>query len=434
MQLHYIINRKTFFKGSAALAITTVLSYILGLLRDRQFAHTFGASPVLDAYNAAFTVPDLILNIFVAGALTAAFIPLFTSTKDEERPEFINSVLNSSLLVVFVCGVISFFLAPQLSHLIVPGFDDVARHSFVILMRILLLSPIIFAISNTLGSILVSHERFFWFGISAALYNTGIILGTIFLVPIWGIYGVAVGTLAGAVLHLIPRLIATRKWLAYRPKIHFSDVYRNFVRLMIPKMAGHPIEQLTFAGFTIIASSLGAGSIAIMNFARNFESMPVNVIGATFALTVFPALSRAKTKDDFNNELWFTGKVIVSVTILAALVMYLIRRPLISILLGGGEFGADEIALTAATFSFFALAIPTESLSHLLARSFYALKNSLTPTLISIGGLVFALGAGYYFSRFMGVRGLALGFFVGSLVKIILLWILLRRETDKVLT
>lgn len=413
------------------LALTTMASYLLGLLRDRLFAHTFGASQALDAYNAAFTVPDLILNIFVAGALTAAFIPLFTSTPDTERSEFVNSVLNSSLIAVMIGGLAAFIFAPVVSRLIVPGFDEIARGQFVNLMRILLVSPVLFAISNTLGSMLVSHEKFLWFGLSAALYNLGIILGTIFLAPSWGIYGVAVGTLLGAVLHLIPRLAATWNYLAYRPAIRITDVYRNFIKLMIPKMAGHPIEQLTFAGFTVIASSLGAGSIAILNFARNFESMPVNVIGATFALTVFPALSRAKTKSEFTGEVWFTAKVIVLVTAFAALVMYLIRTPLIGILLGGGEFGHNEIALTAATFAYFALAIPTESLSHLLARSFYALKNSLTPTLVSIGGLIFALGAGYLFSRTLGIRGLALGFFVGSLAKIVLLSILLHRETKQ---
>ena len=416
--------------------ITAALSYLLGLIRDRQFAHVFGASPALDAYNAAFTIPDLILNVFVAGALTAAFIPLFTElsegSKDEERTTFTNSVLNGSLLVVIICGTLAYFFAGPLSHLIVPGFDEATRATFIHLMRILLLSPLIFAISNTLGSILVSKERFFWYGISASLYNAGIIAGTLLLAPKFGIFGVAYGSLIGALMHLLPRLIATISAFRYQPRIVFDRMYRTFIRLMIPKMAGHPIEQLTFLGFTAIASTLGHGAIVTLNFARNFQSAPVNVIGATLALTIFPVLSRAvaqRQQENFQQELWFTAKMIFVLTILSGIVIYLIRYQLIAILLGGGKFGPSEIAATATVLGIFCLSIPTESVSHLLARSFYALKNSLTPTLVSVGGLGFALGSGYYFSQSMGVKGLALGFFVGSVVKIVLLGILLRKET-----
>ena len=433
--LHYIINRKTFFKGSALLAGTTVLSYALGLVRDRQFAQLFGASSTLDAYNAAFIVPDLILNIFVAGALSAAFIPLFTELftrgQNDEASEFTNSVLNSGLVVVLGVGTLACVFAPWISHFIVPGFDDASRATFVNLMRILLISPILFAISNTLGGILVSHERFFWYGLSAALYNLGIIAGTFFLAPHIGIYGAGVGALIGALLHLIPRLVAAWRFISYRPHIAFNSHFRSFIRLMLPKMAGHPIEQLTFFGFTAIASTLGSGAIVILNFARNFQSAPVNIIGATFALTAFPSLSRSATERntaDFRQRTRIVALAILGTTMLAGLVIYLIRNPLIALLLGGGAFGSDAIARTAATLGVFTLSIPTESVSHLLARSFYALKNSLTPTLISIGGLAVALGTGYLFAKTWGVPGLALGFFAGSLVKIILLWFLLQRE------
>ena len=252
------------------LAVTTVASYALGLLRDRQFAHVFGASHALDAYNQAFAIPDLILNIFVAGALTAAFIPLFSSASEEERPEFVNSVLNSSLLIVIFCGLLSFIFAPQLSHLVAPDFDPQARVYFINLLRMLLLSPVIFAVSNTFGSILVSRNRFFWYGISASFYNLGIILGTLFLAPKFGIYGAAIGTLAGALLHLIPRLAAVWRWLSYKPYIKLPNTYKNFVRLMIPRMAGHPIEQLTFVGFNAIATTLGVGAIPGLSFPKKF--------------------------------------------------------------------------------------------------------------------------------------------------------------------
>ena len=430
------LTKKAIFKGSAVLTTTTVLSYALGLLRDRLFAQTFGATRVLDAYNAAFTLPDLILNIFVAGALTAAFVPIFTDlTEENKRQEtniFVNSVLNSSLIAVLVSGLLVFAFAPQLSRYIVPGFDEQSRKIFVDLTRLLLLSPIIFSISNTFVGIALTRYRFFLVGISAPLYNLGIILGTVILAAKYGIYGVAVGTIIGALLHLLPRLIGLGFSFRYRPMINFNQEFKKYVRLMLPKAAGHPVEQLTFLGFTIIASAIGAGSIAILNFARNFQSMPVNAIGVAFSLAAFPLLAKAISVNDkttFNREFTFTLKSIALLATLAALIIYLIRRPLIAIFLGGGAFDQNAVDLTAAALGIFALSIPTESASHLLARGFYAFKDSLTPVIISLISLAVAVTGGYVFSATLGVKGLALGFVLGSLLKTASLMILLTRKS-----
>ena len=430
------LTKKAFFKGSSVLALTTLLSYILGLLRDRVFARTFGAAHILDAYNAAFTLPDLILNIFVAGALTAAFVPIFSDLtsqrKFKETGDFINSVLNGSLLVVLLSGLAVFALAPQLSNLIVPGFSPQAKEIFINLTRLLLLSPLIFSVSNTLGNILVAQENFFWFGISAALYNLGIIAGAVFLTPYYGIYGVAIGTIAGALLHLATRVIGLKYRYRWRPVINFSYDYRRFLKLILPKVVGHPIEQLTFLGFTIIASTISAGSIAILNFARNFQSAPINIIGATFALTAFPLLTRAVSAEDrktFRKELSFTFNAILLISAAAAVVIYFLRRPLITILLGGGAFNQTAIGLTAATLGIFALSIPTESLSHLLARGFYAKKDSLTPVLVGLGSLVIAVASAWGFAKTLGVPGLAWGFFMGSILKTALLYALLNNKS-----
>lgn len=432
------MSKKTFFRGSAALALTTGLSYLLGLLRDRQFAHVFGASHVLDAYNAAFLIPDIILNVFVAGALSAAFVPIFTELLDrsnrEESNQFVNSVLTGSVLVVLIMGIIAFFAAPALARGVVHGLDAHSQHLYINLLRMLLLSPIIFAVSNTIGSILATKERFFWYGMSAVFYNLGTILGTFFLAPKIGIYGPAIGTLFGALLHLAPRFFAARSYFSYRPGLALTTYFRSFLKIMVPKMAGHPIDQLTFLGFTVIASTLGEGSIAIMNFAHNFQSMPINVIGVTLGMTIFPILSRAAVRKDrqsFTHETMFGSLAIFGISLLAALVLFAIRYPLISILLGGGRFDAHAIALTATMLSVFALAIPTESVNQILARGFYALKNSITPTLLSIIGLGVALGSAYLWKNSLGITAIAYGFLAGSAVKIVLMAILLKRESSK---
>ncbi|MEX1063980.1 MAG: murein biosynthesis integral membrane protein MurJ [Candidatus Paceibacterota bacterium] len=433
------LNRKTFFKGSAILGFTAILSNLLGLWRDRLLAQSFGASIPLDAYNAAFILPNLLLNIFVAGAVSAAFVPIFTDLltkeKREEAIRFSNSVLNGSLLVILATGLLVFILAPQLSHLVVPGFDAESKALFVNLMRLLLLSPIIFAASNTLGSVLVSEERFFWYGISPAIYNLGIIGGTILLAQRFGIYGVIIGTLAGALLHLVSRLIGLKKrYFNYRPEIKLDEHLKKYIRLMLPRMAGHPIEQFIFLGFTVIASTISTGSIVVLTFANNFQTVPVAILGITLALTAFPVLSRAvsnRNKPEFMDQLAFTLKAILLTTIPAALFMYFFRRPIINILLGGGEFSREAVELTAATLGVFSLSIVTESINHLLARAFYALKNSAVPTLIAVGGLAVTLVSAYYFSGSFGVKGLALGFFAGSMFKIVLHFGFLKKQANR---
>lgn len=166
-------GRKNFFRGSAALAVTALASNLLGLLRDRLLAHSFGASRVLDAYNGAFIVPNLLLNIFVAGALTAAFVPIFTRLSErgekEKTLEFTNSVLNSSLLVILLAGLFVIIFAPQISHWVVPGFDAASGALFVKLMRLVMVSILIFAASNTFGNILLSRKIFLVRNISSSL-------------------------------------------------------------------------------------------------------------------------------------------------------------------------------------------------------------------------------------------------------------------------
>ncbi len=432
-------NRKTFFRGSAVLAFTALLSNLLGLLRDRLLAHHFGAGMALDAYNAAFIVPNLLLNIFVAGALTAAFVPIFSGliSKDrrQEAAEFANSVLNSSILIVLITGLAVFIFAPQLSQFIVPGFTPESKVLFVNLMRLLLLSPLIFAISNALGNILVSEERFFWYGISPSLYNIGIIGGVIFLAGRFGIYGAIIGVIGGALLHLISRLIGLMNYyLRYRPKIKIDEHFKKYILLMLPRMAGQPIEQVMFLGFTVIASTIGTGAIVALNFANNFQTVPVAIIGITFALTAFPVLAKIAAQNnrkDFIGETIFTAKAILLTTVPVAVFMYFFSRPIIAILIGGGAFDQHAIGVTAATLAVFTPSIVTESVNHLLARAFYALKNSTIPTLISLGGLPIALTSGYFMVEKFGIPGLALGFLFGSIFKMVMHIIFLKEQVAK---
>ncbi|MBI2065165.1 MAG: hypothetical protein HYT62_03885, partial [Candidatus Yanofskybacteria bacterium] len=196
--------------GSAVLAGTTIASYALGLLRDRTFAQTFGASRALDAYNAAFLLPDLLFNILIASGIAAAFVPIFTELfhKDKQRAyDYTNSSISGATGMMILSAVIIFIFAGRISVLAAPGFPNEDLVLVAKLIRILAISPILFGISNTLGAMLIAKRRFFFYGMSPVLYNLGIIGGAIFLSPQLGIIGVAIGTVLGAFLHMLMRAI-----------------------------------------------------------------------------------------------------------------------------------------------------------------------------------------------------------------------------------
>ena len=419
--------------GSLALATMTLASYVFGLLRDRTLAQTFGASSALDAYNAAFLLPDFLLNFLVAGGIAAAVVPIFidlAKRNKKESEEYIDTVLTSSMITMAIVAIVLFIFAEPATILVAPGFSMAQRHEVASLLRILTLSPIIFAASNTLGALLVASKRFMFYGLSPLLYNVGIIGGALFLTPYFGIEGIAIGTVIGALLHLLARLYDIRSLgISLKPLLHIkTPAFKKSILLTLPKMVGHPVELATYWGFTILASSLAPGSIVIMNFARNFQSVPVSLIGLVLATTTFPHLAHAfvdKSAKEFSAILKKSSLQILAGSILAAIFLYLIRGPLIAHLIGGKAFTPEDVSRTAAFLGVFTLSIPTEALNQLIARAFYATKNTLLPTISSVVALIVSVSGAWLMLPSMQILALPLAFFLGSLSKIVILLVLL---------
>ncbi|OGM97077.1 MAG: hypothetical protein A3B86_03000 [Candidatus Yanofskybacteria bacterium RIFCSPHIGHO2_02_FULL_38_22b] len=444
--------------GSVTLGLTTLVSYIFGLLRDRVFAQTFGASRALDAYNAAFLIPDLLFNILIASGIAAAFVPIFTelfyhSSQKNGNPsealakegnyfshkrsyDYVNSVISAAITTMAIAALLLAFFAESVSVLVAPGFNLEERLMVAKILRILALSPILFGISNALGALLVAKRRFLFYGLSPILYNLGIIGGALFLSPTFGIMGVAIGTVIGALFHLLSRAIdAFLSGFSFKPNFKFkTGEFKKTIKLMIPKMFGHPVELAMFWGFTVIASSLGTGSIAILSFARNFQSVPVSLIGITFSTTSFPIMAKAiadHSLKDFKKTLKNSFWLILGGSTLAAIITFLIREPLIRIVLGGGAFSEEAILKTAAMLGMFTLAMPTESLRHLFARAFYATKNTIIPVVLSILGLAIAIGGGYLLSPRFGILSIPISFSLASFIELIFLITLLPYQLKK---
>ena len=417
-------------QGAALLSALIFGSYVMGLARDRIFARTFGAGSELDAYNAAFVLPELLLDVLVEAGLAAPFIPIFVQLRSQgdggEGDRFARTILTGAVTIMGLAAALMFVFAEATTSFIAPGFSGEQRELYVSLFRVMLVTPILFAASLTLGQVLLAEQRFFWYGIAPLLYNGGIIIGTIGFGDALGIYGPAIGAVLGALIHLGSRFIGLRGsrfrivlgWEGGTPAI------REFVRLMVPKMVSHPVEPMTFLFFTAVASSLAAGSVTAVSFARNFQSVPVSLVGVAFALAVFPALSTAFATGDrhaFLRLLWTNLASITVVTVAAAVGLIVVGELAVGVLLGGGAFDDRDVALVAMTLAAFALSVPFESISHLLSRAIYATRHTILQVLASLAGLAITIGATLLLVEEMGIVAIPLGFAAGQAGKAVLL-------------
>jgi putative peptidoglycan lipid II flippase len=406
-------------------------SYVVGLMRERLLAGTFGAGAELDAYNAAFQLPELLFDVLVEAGLAAAFVPIFAGLRATDAgraaaDRFARTVLTLVVIVMGAGSVVLFFLAEATTELIAPGFGGEQRELYLDLFRVMLVTQVLFAASLTLAQVLLAERRYLWFAFAPILYSAGIILGTVALSGSLGIYGPAVGAVIGAALHLASRFIGLRasSFRAGFDLAVWTAPMREFGRLTLPRLVSQPVEPITFAFFTNVGSRLAAGSLTVFNLARNFQSAPVSFIGAAFAVAAFPALSDAYAERDRPAFLRVLGRNAASITALtlgAAVTMVVMGELAIGILLGGGAFGADDIARTATVLSAFAISVPFESVSQLLSRAIFATRHTLLQALSSIAGLAVTVVTTLVLVGPLDLVALPIGFAAGQVAKTVLL-------------
>ena len=413
-------------RGVILLSALTFASYVMGLVRDRTFARTFGASSELDVYNAALVLPELTLDVLVVAGLSSAFVPVFARLKHDDGDStqvFARTVLTASVLIMLVAVGILFVLAPQTVAIVAPGFDEAQAAEYTRLFRVMCITAVIFAASFALGEMLVVRQRFLTYGLAPVMYNTGIVLGTVVLSPSMGIMGAAIGTVIGALMHLGVRVIEImRTDFRYRPALATrSSGFRQYLRLAIPKAIAQPIEPLTFLFFTSVASTFVAGSISSVSFARNFQSVPVALIGVAFAVTAFPVMSAAAADGDRARftRLVVTNLITVSVLSLGAAVgLWLVGGFAVELFLGGEAFDADDVELTTMLLGAFALSVPLEAVTHLLSRALYSTSNTILPVMASVAGLVVTVLTVNLLLDEHGIVALPLGFVAGLAAKV----------------
>ena len=425
--LRTLIDR-VFPRGAFVLSALSLGYFAAGIVRNRVFANTFGAGAELDAYYAAFRLPEIALDVLVAAGLTAPFVPIYTSlrqTDERAANRFGQTVLTGAIGLMTVASLVLFLAAPWVGDRL-EGFDAGTRALYVDLLRINCVAQVLFAASFALGEILVANRRFAWYASAPILYTGGIVAGTVFFADQLGIAASAWGAVAGAAAHLLVRFAGTLgTTFRARPALEIhSAAFREFVRLMLPRMASHPVELLLVTWFTVLATGLGPGSVSAFNFASDYQVVPVLLIAAPFSLAIFPTLSAAFANGDrasFRAVLVRTTATIGILTALAAVALFVVSGLLVEIMLGGGAFGGDDVQQTATVVAAFALSVPFDALAYPLSRGLYATHDTIRQAIASFAALAVAVLASRALLGPVGILAIPLGYAAGVAAKDLLL-------------
>lgn len=416
------INQAALLLGSF-----TLLSQILALFRDRSIAHFIGPSLELDAYYAAFRIPDLIFISIASLASITVLIPFLSAKiKDgqvgDEAKKFIDNVFSAFFFVMIFISVIAFFLMPILAPLLVPGFNSEMQMKVVQLSRIMLLSPILMGLSNLFGSITQLFRKFFIYSLSPVLYNLGIILGIIFIYPVFGIKGLAYGVAIGAFMHFGIQFWASRS-CGFFPKISlridFLEI-KKVILVSLPRTLGLSFNSMALISIITLASFLEEGSISIFNFSFNLQSVPLNIIGISYAVAAFPTLAKSITLgkvEEYKNILRSASRAIIFWSLPIMFLFIVLRAQIVRVILGSGSFSWEHTRLVAASLAIFSVSILAQGMITLLSRAYYARGNTIRPLTInflsSISIFIFAYFLTYIFEHFVVFR-----YFIESLLKV----------------
>jgi len=458
-----LLNREFGSINQAAIILGsfTLLSQILGLIRDRTFAHFLGTSSTLDVYYAAFRIPDFIFVSVASLASVTVILPFLTEKlgvgkdgelngKGEKARKFLNDTFTVFLVFMIVASVITFILMPHLVKFVAPGFSTSELSDLIAISRIMLLSPIFLGLSNLFGSVTQMFKKFFVFALSPIFYNLGILIGVLFFYPIFGIAGLAYGVVLGAFAHMIIQfpVLARHDFL---PQISKRIIWKDLKEMVItsfPRTIGLSLGSISLIVIVAIASKIGEGSISVFQFALHLQSVPLGIIGISYSVAAFPTLAKlfsGKKIEEFISYIALAARQIIFWSLPVMFLFIVLRAQIVRVVLGTGAFSWQDTRLTAASLALFAVSVSAQSLVLLFTRGYYAAGNTKKPlfinlfatalTIISAYGLVYIFKTNdtfrFFFESLLRLEGikngeivmLPLAYSLGAILNSFLLWL-----------
>ena len=438
-----LYSRQTSILSGAAIIMTTLMfSKVLGLIRDRLLAHVFSPDKI-DIFWAAFRLPDLIFQIVILGALSVAFIPVFTETLEnkskENAFEMARAVLNSFLAMFILVTILIYVLAqPIIINFIAPGFTVEKQTQVIALTRIILFGQLILVLGSFFIGISQSFQRFIIPSLSPVFYNLGIIIGIVFFSRSFGIMGAAYGVVLGAILHALIQIPLI--WsLGFRfrfPPVFFHEGVKEILKLMSVRTLGLAAEQINETVGVALASLASIGSVTYLTFAQHLQVVPIGLFGATLAQAALPVLSSERSRgkiEEFKQTFLTTLHQILFLTMPATAILIVIRIPVVRLVFGASQFNWQATVLTGATLAWLSVGLAAQAVSLLLVRGFYALKDTKTPVTVSLIVVSLNIFLSIYFIVFLklDVWSIGLANSVAALLSGVLLFWTLHLKVEK---
>jgi putative peptidoglycan lipid II flippase len=435
-------RRVSLAKSAGIVAGSFVISRILGLVREIVLARQFGTSEAFSAYVSAFRIPDLLFLVVMAGAFGSAFIPVFSGFlgdgEDEAAWKLASVVLNISGVLVILMAAVTWVFAPEIvRYIVAPDASSTAQQITVDCMRILLLSPVFLGFGIAAKGILEGQDLFTLPAFAPIIYNAATILGAVVLGPRVGVYGVAIGVVAGAIGFLllqIPGLMRSgmRYSISFDPR---TPGVTEVGRLLAPRLIGQAAFQLNFIAVTNLAWRTGEQSVSALNYAWQLLMLPHGVLALSVSTVILPTLSRLWQGGDtaaFRATLGNALRPLLFLSLPAAVVLFAFRLPIVQTLFQTGAFSAESTSLVAAPLTFLAAGLVSYALVEALTRAFYAMHDTRTPVIAGIGIVALNIVIGVALLDRMGYLALALALSLSTTVEAVILIVVLGRRIGNV--
>jgi putative peptidoglycan lipid II flippase len=414
-----------------------LVARLLGYVRTVLISSIFGASPDLDAFLAAFRVPDLMFQLVAAGALSSALIPvlagLFAEGREARAWRVASTVAALMLTALTVICIGAWILAPMLVPFITPGFDEPTLEKTVGLTRLMLVAPILLAAGAVATSVLNARHRFLAASLAPVSYNLAIALATVLLAPALGVVGVAVGVVLGAAAHVLVQLVPLRRTgfrMSWRPETGDPAARRTFA-LMGPRALGLGASQIALIALTAFASTVGPGAITSFTVAFTLLQIPLGLIGVPLGVVLLPALSTQHAEGSVAGYARLvtrsTRLLLVTMLPIASLGIVLAGE-VVTILFGYGNFSAEAIAASASTLAVLLIGLPAHAAIAVLARAFYATQDTRTPVAAALVAVAINIVGGYVLVGLVELPGLGAAVAAGAWAEMTLLLVILWRR------
>ena len=429
-------RQTSILSAASIIMVAMLLAKVLGLIRDRLLAHVF-TPDTIDIFWAAFRLPDLIFQIVILGALSIAFIPVFTEHFENKGKEdafaLARAILNVALTIFILAAILIYLFAPPIiANFIAPGFTAQKQAQVVSLTRIIIFGQIILVFGSFFIGILHSFQRFLIPALAPLFYNLGIILGIVMFSKTLGITGAAFGVIIGALLHVLiqlPLIWSIGFRFKFPPKFLHTGV-KEIMRLMSVRTLGLAAEQINETVGLALASLASIGSVTYLTFAQHLQVVPIGLFGATLAQAALPVLSseRARGKiEEFKITLLTTLHQILFLALPATAILIILRIPVVRLIFGASQFDWKATVLTGATVAFLSIGLSAQAVSLLLVRGFYAIKDTRTPVLVSFFVVILNVVLSVYFITILrlDVWSIGLSNSIAALVSgVLLFWTL----------